>query len=115
MEATQMESNGASSICSFRQASAIRVEFSFDEFSRANRVGNGIGERTRQAVRTLRVLVGSGRTCVLHGIAAQPLVLLPLRGQVRLIEGENARTLNPNQLFVGEGGHLLQAVGTPDA
>ena len=110
-----MDSTGAGSICSSRQASSIRIEFSFDEFSRGNLAGNGIGERTRQAVRTLRVLVGSGRSCVLHGIATQPLVVLPLRGQVRLIEGENARTLNPNQLFVGEGGHLLQAVGTPDA
>jgi AraC family transcriptional regulator len=110
-----MESNGAGIIGSSRQASSIRVEFSFNEFSHGNRNASGIGERTRQAVRTLRVLVGSGRSCVLHGIATQPLVLLPLRGQVRLIEGENARTLNPNQLFVGEGGHLLQAVGTQDA
>jgi len=64
--------------------------------------------------RTLRVLLGSGRGCVLHGMD-MPTVLIPLRGWVKLTESESTRILHTGQLFFSEGGNHVQAIGSGDS
>ena len=57
----------------------------------------------RHGERSFRVLVGSGRDCVLHS-AELPIALIPLRGRVKLTEGDSTRLLHVRQLFVSDGG-----------
>lgn len=64
--------------------------------------------------RTFHVLVGSGRGCVLHGMEI-PTVLIPLRGWVKLTEGESTRIVRTGQLFFSEGGNHVQAIGSGDS
>jgi len=64
--------------------------------------------------RSFRVLVGSGRGCVLHGMD-MPTVLIPLRGRVKLTESESTRILRTGQLFFSEGGSHVQAIGSGDS
>ena len=64
--------------------------------------------------RTLRVLVGSGRGCVLHGMD-MPTMLIPLRGWVKLTECESTRILRTGQLSLSEGGNHVQAIGSSDS
>jgi AraC family transcriptional regulator len=64
--------------------------------------------------RTFRVLVGSGRGCVLHGME-MPTVLIPLRGRVKLTENESTRIFRTGQLFFGEGGNHAQVIGSGDS
>jgi AraC family transcriptional regulator len=59
----------------------------------------------------LRVLIGAGRGSVLHGIDLPSMVILPLRGNVRIADGESVRILKPGQMFVTDAGQDLQAVG----
>ena len=47
----------------------------------------------RHCERTFRVLVGSGRDCVLHSIEL-PIVVIPLRGRLKLTEGDGTRLLH---------------------
>ena len=68
----------------------------------------------RHGERTLRVLAGSGRDCVLHSVEL-PIVLLPLRGRVKLTEGDSTRLLHAGQLFVGDGGQRVQIIGGNDS
>jgi AraC family transcriptional regulator len=74
---------------------------------------NGTADR-RHSDRTLRVLVGSGRGCVLLGME-MPTVLIPVRGRVKLTESESMKILRTGQLFVGEGGSHVQAIGGGDS
>jgi hypothetical protein len=89
------------------------LRFEFEKLARGNVQGNHSAER-RHSDRAFRVFVGSGRGCVLHALA-MPTVLIPLRGRVKLTESESARTLHTGQLFVGEGGNRIQAIGSGDA
>ena len=59
----------------------------------------------------LRVVIGSGRGCVMHGIALPATVLVPLRGRLQLSDAESSRMLIPGELLVAEGGQRLQAIG----
>jgi len=68
----------------------------------------------RHGERTFRVLAGSGRDCVLHS-AELPIVLIPLRGRVKLTEGDSTRILDGRQLFVGDGGQRVQIIGGNDS
>jgi AraC family transcriptional regulator len=68
----------------------------------------------RHGERTFRVLVGAGRDCVLHS-AELPITLIPLRGRVKLTEGDSTRLLHAGQLFVGDGGQRVQIIGGGDS
>src|SRR5690349_15509980 len=82
----------------------VRVEF--EKLARGTI--NQTADR-RHGERTFRVLVGSGRDCVLHS-AELPIVLLPLRGRVKLTEGDSTRLLDGGQLFVSDGGQRVQII-----
>lgn len=68
----------------------------------------------RHCERTFRVLVGSGRDCVLHSIEL-PIVVIPLRGRLKLTEGDGTRLLHRGQVFVGDGGQRVQVIGGSDS
>lgn len=85
------------------------VRFSFEPLSRGSLARNSSVDR-RPSDRAFRVLVGSGRGCALTDMAT-PTVLIPLRGRVKLVEGQGARMLHVGQLYVGEGGNHAQAIG----
>jgi AraC family transcriptional regulator len=68
----------------------------------------------RHGERTLRLLVGSGRDCVLHS-AELPIMVIPLRGRVKLTESDSTRLLHRGQLFVGDGGQRAQIIGGNDS
>lgn len=65
--------------------------------------------------RVLSIVVGSGCDCALRGAAMPVTVLLPLRGHLRVCDGEGTRTLLRNELFVSEAGRRLDAIGSIDA
>jgi len=90
-----------------RKSRPIRIEF--ERLATSGKLTCDAGEKRSGSV--VRVLVGAGRGCMLHGNAVLPTVLLPLRGRVRLSDGENMRMLKAGQLIVAEGGQRLQAVG----
>jgi len=93
-----------------RRARPIRIEF--ERLATSGKLAwNAGSERPLHADRALRILVGTGRGCMLHGDAVPPAVLVPLRGRVRLSDTDGARMLHTGQLFVGEAGQCLQAVG----
>lgn len=96
-----------------RSTGGIRVEY--ERLARHEGVWNADAAFDGQRGRTLSVLLGSGRVCALHGTALPPMALLPLRGQVRLSDGESARTLQSNELFVNEAGQFLHAIGSSEA
>jgi AraC family transcriptional regulator len=74
----------------------------------------GDAPERRSPDRALRIIVGSGRGRMLHGIE-MPAVLVPLRGRVKLTGSDGALILEKGRLFVGEGGSPMQAVGSGDA
>jgi AraC family transcriptional regulator len=68
-------------------------------------------EIDRRAENGLRVLVGYGRGCVLHGQALPATVIVPLRGRVQVADGEQSRVLGAGEMLVAESGQRLQIVG----
>ena len=96
-----------------RSAGGMRVEF--QRLARNGGVCNADAAFDGQREPTLTVLVGSGRGCALHGSALPPMVLMPLRGHVRLSDGESARTLQPDELFVSEARQFVHAIGSSEA
>jgi len=107
MRAYAAEGGGALEIS--RRAKPVRFEF--DKLMRGN--GGACADR-RHSERAFRVLVGSGRGCVLHGMA-MPTVLIPLRGRVKVTESESTRMLPVGQLFVAEGCNRIQAFGSSES
>jgi AraC family transcriptional regulator len=87
------------------------VRFEFEKLMRATI--NHTTDR-RHCERTFRVLAGSGRDCVLHGMDV-PTVLIPLRGRIKLTESDSTRILHNGQLFLTEGGNHVQVVGSGDS
>ncbi|HJT97936.1 MAG TPA: AraC family transcriptional regulator [Rhodanobacteraceae bacterium] len=79
-----------------RLVSGGRLDLGADELERSGR---------------LRVLVGYGRGCVLHGQAAPATIVIPLRGRVQISDGEQSRLLGSGQLLVCESGQRVQAIG----
>lgn len=86
------------------------LRFEFDTMSR----NTGDAIERRPSDRAFRIVVGSGRGCMLHGIE-MPTVLVPLLGRVKLTDSDGSQVLHKGQLFVGEGAHRMQAVGSGDA
>jgi AraC family transcriptional regulator len=68
-------------------------------------------ETDRRAENGLRVLVGYGRGCVLHGHALPATIIVPLRGRVQVSDGEQARALENGELLVAEPGQRVQIIG----
>lgn len=87
------------------------VRFEFEKLMRGTI--NHTADR-RHYDRTFRVLVGSGRACVLHSMG-MPTVLIPLRGRVKLSESESTEILHTGQLLLSEGGNHVQAIGSSDS
>ena len=75
-----------------------RLDWSADEFDRRGENG-------------LRILVGYGRGCVLHGYALPATIVIPLRGRVQVSDGEQARVLQSGEVLVAESGQRLQVIG----
>jgi len=93
-----------------RTAMPIRVEF--DRLTIHRRLARDAeDERRLRNDPVLRVLLGVGRGSVLQGTDLPPMVLLPLRGNVRISDGESVRILKSGQMFVTDAGQDLQAVG----
>ena len=67
--------------------------------------------RERDAERVLRVLASAGRGYVLNGSALPPMVLVPLRGILRISDGEGMRALRAGQLMIAEAGQCVQVAG----
>jgi len=86
------------------------LRFEFETLAR----GSGEVAERRASDRAFRVIVGSGRGYMLHGIE-MPTVLVPLHGRVKLTESDGALLLRKGQLFVGEGASRMQAVGSGNA
>ena len=101
--------SGGSRLMAARSARPISIEFA--RLATSGKLAWNTGERQLRSGRSLHVLVGAGRGCMLHGDAMPPTVIVPLRGRVRLADGDTARSLEPGQLFVGEAGQRMQAVG----
>jgi AraC family transcriptional regulator len=91
-------------------AMPIRVEFHRLTVHR-RLVRDAEDERRLRSDPVLRVLVGAGRGSVLQGTDLPPMVLLPLRGNVRITDGESVRILKAGQMFVNDAGQDLHAVG----
>jgi AraC family transcriptional regulator len=92
-----------------RSAPPFRIEF--DRLTINGTLAHDAADERTQTDPVLRVLVGSGRGCVLHGSDLPPMVLVPLRGSVRVADSESARLLRCGQLFIAEAGQCLQVVG----
>jgi AraC family transcriptional regulator len=93
-----------------RAPKPIRIEF--DRLTIHGRLArDAADERRLRTDRVLRVLVGIGRGSVLQGSDLPPMVLIPLRGSVRVADAESARVLKRGQMFVTDAGQDLQAVG----
>ncbi len=91
-------------------AMPIRVEFGRLTVHR-RLIRDAEDERRLRSDPVLRVLVGVGRGSVLQGTDLPPMVLLPLRGNVRITDGESVRILKAGQMFVNDAGQDLHAVG----
>ena len=88
---------------------AIRVEFT-------RLVNLGIAARTGTSDHAagdnvLRIVFGSGRGSVLHDATMSPLIVAPLRGTLRVIDGHCTRLVRSRRLFVAEHGGTMQIVG----
>jgi AraC family transcriptional regulator len=68
------------------------------------------GDR-RERKNDVRIVVGSGRGCVLHGHASAATIVVPLRGRVQLSDGDQVRLLEKGELLVCEAGQRVQAIG----
>ena len=93
----------------WKRAKPVRLEF-----ERLMRGSINQAADRRLGDRTFRVLTGSGRDCVLHS-TEMPTVVVPLRGRVKLTESESTRLLRAGQIFVSEGGHRVQVIGSGDS
>jgi AraC family transcriptional regulator len=72
-------------------------------------------EKSSHGERVLRIIVGSGRGCALHGAAMPTTVLVLLRGTVRAVDGEHLRILGKGQVLICEDGQPLQVFGSASA
>jgi AraC family transcriptional regulator len=91
-----------------RAAAPFHVEF--EQLTMLDKLARDSAGAGLQTDRVMRVMVGSGRGCVLQGNDL-PMVVVPLRGSVRIADSESARPLRRGQLFVAEAGQCLQVVG----
>ena len=92
----------------------IRIEFDRPGSSGGFERGR-CDDRQFIARRVLRVLVGSGSSCVLQGNAQMPMVLVPLRGVLRIVDGECMRMVRRGQMSISEPSACLQVDGSAAA
>lgn len=85
-----------------------RIRFDF-EMSMPGKADPAFERRNDDS--TLRILVGTGRACVLRGME-NPTIVVPLRERVKITEGESTRILHRGELLVSEGASPLQAIGS---
>jgi AraC family transcriptional regulator len=104
---------GNGGIATLRGSRQLCVEF--ERLSPSGRLIAMCDGRDAPAERTLRVIAGFSRGSMLQGSAQLPLVLLPLRGGVRVADGECVRVLRPGQLLIAEPNACLQAIGVGHA
>jgi AraC family transcriptional regulator len=105
--------SGAIPGVTLRGARPLRIEF--ERLSPSGRLVGLCDSRDAAADKALRLIVGSSRGSMLQGSAQLPLILLPLRGGLRLADGECVRVLRPGQLLVAEPNACLQAIGVGQA
>jgi AraC family transcriptional regulator len=91
--------------------SAAPFHVEFEQLTMLGKLARGGADEGLQTDRVMRVLVGSGRGCMLQGNDLPSMVLVPLRGSVRVADSESARLVRRGQLFVAEAGQCLQIVG----
>jgi AraC family transcriptional regulator len=92
-----------------RGVKTIRMEL--ERLSVGRMISTVRDERDDAFDRVLRVVVGSERGAVLQGSTHSPMVLVPIRGAVRLADGESTRMLRYGQLAVMEPAPSLQIDG----
>jgi AraC family transcriptional regulator len=63
----------------------------------------------------LRVVLGGGRGCMLHGERLPAMVVLPLRGRVQFSDAEGTRLLVAGDVLVVEAGQSAQVIGRGNA
>jgi AraC family transcriptional regulator len=63
----------------------------------------------------LRVVLGGGRGCMLHGERLPAMVVLPLRGRVQVSDTESTRLLAAGDALVVETGQSVQVIGRGSA
>jgi AraC family transcriptional regulator len=63
----------------------------------------------------IRVVLGGGRGCVLHGERQPSIVVMPLRGRVQVADGDTMRQLATGEVLVAEAGQPLQVIGRGSA
>jgi AraC family transcriptional regulator len=105
--------NGGVAGVTLRGAKPLRVEF--ERLSPSGRLIALCETREASADMTMRLIAGFSRGSMLQGSAQLPLILLPLRGGLRVADGECVRVLRPGQLLVAEPNGCLQAVGVGQA
>lgn len=59
----------------------------------------------------IRVVLGGGRGCMLHGERLPAMVVLPLRGRVQVSDTESTRLLAAGDALVVEAGQSVQVIG----
>ena len=93
-----------------RPSKALRFEFG--RLTIGGKLARGFGdERLLPSERELRVVVVSGRGWVLQGSALPPMVLIPLRRNLRVTDNDSTRILRTGELFFAEAGQCQQVVG----
>jgi len=90
---------------------AIDMHVECERLVNGGRLDWSADEVDRRAENGLRVLVGYGRGCVLHGHALPATIVVPLRGRVQVADGEQARVLESGEMLVAESGQRLQIIG----
>ena len=76
-------------------AAPFHVEF--EQLTMLGKLAHDDADERLPADRVMRVLVGSGRGCVLQGSDLPPMVVVPLRGSVRVTDTESARLIRRGQ------------------
>jgi AraC family transcriptional regulator len=105
--------NGGVAGITLRGSKPLRVEF--ERLSPSGRLIALCETREASTDMTMRLIAGFSRGSMLQGSAQLPLILLPLRGGLRVADGECVRVLRPGQLLVAEPNACLQAIGVGQA
>ena len=90
---------------------AIDMHVECERLVNGGRMDWSADEIDRRAESGLRVLIGYGRGCILHGHALPATIIVPLRGRVQVSDGEQARVLESGEALVAESGQRLQVIG----
>ncbi|MET0231258.1 MAG: helix-turn-helix transcriptional regulator [Rhodanobacteraceae bacterium] len=96
-----------------RGSRSLRVEF--ERLSPSGRLIALCEPRDASSEKSMRLIAGFSRGSMLQGSSQLPLILLPLRGGLRIADGECVRVLRPGQLLVAEPNACLQAIGVGQA